>query len=109
MNKLDAFIDKERSNMLVELHQIVTDLKKELAADPLPYKENDDDDPSIDIRLCIDLSDFGGSWIFRTGHVQFDQYHSQYCGASAVTLAVDDVPALLTELTGQMGFAPYAG
>ncbi len=47
----------------------------------------DDDEPSIDVRLCIDFQDDGTpDWIIRSGDSSYDQRHSALCGASIVSL-----------------------
>lgn len=39
------------------------------------------DEDGCDVRLCV-WSD--GQWCVRSGDVQYDQSHSDYCGASSV-------------------------
>lgn len=39
----------------------------------------------IDVRLCIDFDETGEpSWIIRSGLVDYDQKHSELCGAGTV-------------------------
>lgn len=84
---LDAFIKANSQDMFEALSAIVVDLQATLMGDPAEYTEHGCDEPSIDIRLCIDIYHCreGGSWTFRTGDSSYDQRHSEYCAASSVT------------------------
>lgn len=85
MNNLDKFIKEEKHHMLRYLNELIPNLKSSIDAQPEEFKESEDDEPSIDIRLCIDLNDDGtGSWIFRTGDSSYDQQHSQYCSTTSI-------------------------
>ncbi len=70
-----------------------------MKASPKDYTEHGCDEPSIDIRLCIDerASGKGFTWIFRTGDSSYDLAHSYFCGASCITLDTK-ILDLLTEL-----------
>jgi hypothetical protein len=85
---LDSFLNSEQSHMLANLEAIVKELQKDLKLSP-------DDEPTIDIRLCVDkpneLSDRcyppnDWTWLFRVGLSDYDPYHSDYCSASCVGL-----------------------
>jgi hypothetical protein len=106
MDSLDQFINDNKNDMLADLTNIVKDLKHTLRLSPDDYLESNYDDPSIDIRLCIDITErFGIStptWGFRTGISDFDPYHSEYCAASCVTLDTDP-SKLLNKLINQLG------
>jgi hypothetical protein len=97
--KLNKFISEERENMLNDLRDIVADLKKSMRISPNEYTEYGCDEPSIDVRLCVDLSERGDSpsWIIRTGSVDFDSYHSEFCSASCIGLSTEP-EELLEEL-----------
>jgi hypothetical protein len=103
---IGTFIKNNRQGMLNNLTLVVKALQDDIKTSPLEYYADEyDEQPSIDIRLCIDLVDedlsgrFG--YIFRTGSVDFDPYHSEYCAASSVDL--DTNPnELLEELLNQV-------
>lgn len=102
--KLEAFIEANSDDMCVILADTVAELQATMAGDPDEYTDTysgDDAGPSIDVRLCIDLTRNGGTWIFRTGLVDFDPRHSQYCAASSVGLDTDP-EELLAELISQL-------
>jgi hypothetical protein len=96
--------------MLQALRYIVSDLKRTMRVDPAEFTEPGEDSPAIDVRLCIDhLDRKHPSWTFRTGSVDYDPYHSEYCGASCVTPDTD-AEELLSELISQIDNydgAPY--
>jgi hypothetical protein len=63
---------------------IERDLKRiQNSLDPVAANE---DDASIDVRLCIDVQDGDVSWIIRSGDESYDQRHSMLCGASSIQL-----------------------
>lgn len=108
--RLEAFITENRADMLQALTGIVEDLKDTMSADPAEYTDPyaDDATPCIDVRLCVDVADtgkraglIGGNWVFRTGLVDFDPRHSQYCGASSVSPDTD-AEDLLEDLLSQL-------
>lgn len=90
-----SFINKQKDLMLRSLQWVVKDLKRYLKDNPDYYVEIGED-PSIDVRLCIDE----GSWIFRTGSSCHDPYHSLICCASSVQEDTD-TEELLEELLKQ--------
>lgn len=114
---LNQFIKENRSDMLENLTDIVSDLKSQIEVNPEEYTEYGTDEPSIDIRLCIDLtksdpnapltpfftnySGRDGTWIFRTGLVDYDQRHSLYSAASSVQLDTNP-EVLLNDLINQI-------
>ena len=57
---------------LVEINQ---------SAEPDYTAVSNTNDACVDVRLCVDED---GSWIVRSGLVDYDQSHSAYCGASSV-------------------------
>lgn len=93
--KLDEIIERERVHMWNYLQILVPDTQKYLNDDNIEPGTNE---PSIDIRLCIDQD---GSWAFRTGSADYDQSHSYYCAASSIQSETgsDD---LLKELLNQL-------
>jgi len=103
MTQLDRFLEQERAEMFRDLTRIVRNLKGQMKHDLNEYIEAGTDDPSIDIRLCVDRYETKPSlppyysWCFRTGLVDFDPSHSTYCAASSVGLETD-VETLLTDL-----------
>jgi hypothetical protein len=97
MNKLELFIKENREDMLTDLTDIVKDLKEAMQSDPEEYTDYGCEDPSIDVRLCIDLDRSKDSWIIRTGSSDYDQYHSDFCAASCIGLDTD-AKKLLQEL-----------
>ena len=108
--RLEAFIAANRADMLQDLTDIVEDLKATMSADPAEYTDPyaDGETPCIDVRLCVDIAEsgkraglIGGEWIFRTGLVDFDPRHSQYCGASSVSPDTD-AEDLLEDLLSQL-------
>lgn len=100
--KLDSFIEANRSDMLTDLTDIVNDLKATMQGDPEEYTDWGSEEPSIDIRLCIDSTRRGEmTWIIRTGSSDYDQYHSDYCAALSVGLDTKS-EELLTDLINQL-------
>lgn len=95
-------LSKEKKHMLNNLVDIVSELKDMMLESPKEYTEAESDAPSIDIRLCVDND---SSWIFRTGLSDYDPYHSDYCGASCVTLetnASELLNALVDDINNQI-------
>lgn len=101
--QLDQFIESEKCRMFDCLRDIVSDLTDTMRQNPLEYTERGCDEPSIDIRLCIDVdsNDKPVSWIFRTGDSSYDQRHSRYCSALSVHLDTD-TNELLNDLINQL-------
>jgi hypothetical protein len=100
MNNLKKFVDTNRADMLADLRGIIERSKMEMRAYPKDYIEPGCENPSIDIRLCIDLENHYG-WIFRLGSSDYDPYHSEYCGGSSIqldTVAEDLLGDLLSQL-----------
>lgn len=99
---LDQFIKQEHEHMIQHLTRIIKECQENMRIDPAYYTERGSDEPSIDIRLCIDLESHGGpNWIVRIGLVDYDPYFSEYCSASCIGL--DTKPEdLLTELTDSL-------
>lgn len=100
--KLEQFLIENKTDMLTNLTEIVADLKATMVSDPEAYTECGNDEPLIDVRLCIDLGDRHHGWIFRTGLSDYDQYHSEYCAASSIGLDTN-AEKLLEELINQLG------
>ncbi len=103
LSPLEAFIKQEQVHIKRNLSIYMREFKPRLRKDPDCYRESRDDEPTIDIRLCIDASPGPDSfeWIFRTGDSSYDQRHSRYCGAGCIGIGtkVDD---LLLELIDQV-------
>lgn len=96
------FIDQNKAAMLQSLESVVKDLKATIKSDPEEFTDYGCDDPSIDVRLCIDLTPGQRlGYIFRTGLVDYDPYHSEYCASSCVTLDTN-AAKLLDELINQI-------
>lgn len=91
-----SFILSEREAIRAALHWTVLDLKRYMSSDPEEYTEHGCDEPSIDIRLCVDAD----GWIIRTGDSSFDPYHSSVCVDSCVTPDTD-TDELLNDLIEQ--------
>ena len=100
--KLQRFIEHSRDDILKDLAGIVAELKPVMESSPALYTEYGANSPSIDVRLCIDLDGArGGTWIIRIGSVDYDQRHSEYCGAASI--GVDDDPTeILNDLISQL-------
>jgi hypothetical protein len=105
--KLLKFVNQERAGMLRALEHIVKDLQRSLKADPGEYTEFGADEPTIDVRLCIDLwendpnNSSRNGWIFRTGSSDYDPYFSEYCAGLCVGLDTN-AEDLLDELINQL-------
>lgn len=102
--RLYEFIEENRVDMLQDLTDIIKSFQDDMRAGPhYFYKYDNQETPSIDIRLCIDLSTkyFATSWVFRTGLADYDLIHSYYCAASCITLETDP-SELLNELINQL-------
>lgn len=82
-NLVELTVRNDYDFMRQDLIDHIKDLQGLMKSDPKEYIEHGCDEPSIDIRLCIELD---GSWIFRTGDSSFDERHSALCGASSVQL-----------------------
>lgn len=87
-----SFIFSEREAIGRALKITVSDLKRDVE----DILESDREEPSIDVRLCIDSD----GWIIRTGDSSFDPYHSAVCAASCVT-ADTESEELLEDLIQQ--------
>lgn len=96
MKNYPKFINAERENMKRALDWIVKDLQRTIKAEPIEHTEYGCDEPTIDVRLCLDPN----GWIFRTGLVDYDPYHSEICAASCVGLETT-TEELLEELLDQ--------
>ncbi len=89
---IDQFIESKRSEMLRYLKILVRDCKGDIRRNGKAlYMVDGMDEPSIDVRLCIDHRNYNGAvdgwtWIYRTGSVDYDPVHSDFCGASAIGL-----------------------
>lgn len=95
-------LSPEKSHMLRDLKGIVSELQDTMRSDPAEYTEHGTDEPSIDIRLCVDND---SSWIFRTGLSDYDPSHSDYCAASSVQLDTDPeklLASLLDDINDQI-------
>ena len=100
--KLVQFIKDNKNDMLQELNNIIREYKKDLINNPNEYTELGCDEPTIDIRLCIDLESHGGpNWIFRIGLVDYDTYFSEYCAENCITLN-SDASGLFSDLVNQL-------
>lgn len=92
---------RERPALRRALDWVVRDLQGYIKADPKEYIEAGCDEPSIDVRLCVD----DDGWIFRTGLVDYDPYHSKACAASCVGSETDTdglLDDLLTDVLDQL-------
>lgn len=89
MNRLESFIHSNRADMLAELSYYVKDCQEHL-----------EPGTDIDVRLCIDFAGDRSTWLFRTGSVDYDQWHSTFCGASSIGLDTD-TEELLEDLINQ--------
>ena len=96
---LGSFILESREQMLEHMKWIVADLQRAMLNNTEEYTEPGCDEPSIDVRLCIDRYERNEGWrfIFRTGLSDYDPYHSYLCAGSCVTLDTDP-DELLEEL-----------
>jgi hypothetical protein len=101
--QLDEFIKDNRADILLDLTDIVASCQADIASDPELYLELGCDEPSIDVRLCIDLTERYGiaTWIIRTGLVDYDQVHSEYCAALSIG-ADTNASELLDSLINQL-------
>lgn len=101
-NNIDQFIKDNRADILTELTRLVTRLKADIEADPMEYVDYGADNPSIDVRLCVDLADSNRcyGWIVRTGLVDYDPYFSEYCSAGSVGLDTDPAKLMAELLEG---------
>jgi hypothetical protein len=82
INKVIKMIRNDYNQMINDLESI----KKMI--DPTEHSDPNDPDsiPSIDVRLCIDIDQGEPNWIIRFGLSDFDQRHSDFCGASSVNI-----------------------
>lgn len=101
LSPLEAFIKSQERYMRRDINQIVKTCIGDIKRDPKAYTERGTDDPSIDIRLCIDLEPKPSSWIFRVGLSDYDPRHSEYCGGSCIGIDTKGEDLLL-ELVDQV-------
>lgn len=105
MTKLDSFIAENRADMLADMRRIVARARENMAVSPEDYTERGADGPSIDVRLCIDIDSTlyrREGWIIRTGSVDFDPVHSQFCAAGCIGLGDDTPEDILDYLIRQL-------
>lgn len=114
LSSLESYIKQEQKHMTRALRAIVNDCKRSMAADRSLYMDSEHEEPSIDVRLCVDRYETNSNpfslvspletrfeWTFRTGDVSYDQRHSRYCAASSITLD-STVESLLVDLIDQI-------
>lgn len=95
MSWLPRFLEQERANMLEDLMFRCFHARQDMQADPKEHTDPGCDEPSIDVRLCIDRYESKPGlpehydWCFRTGLVDFDQRHSTLCVASSIGLGTE--------------------
>lgn len=100
--QLNEFIKVNKIDMLTDLNNIIREYKEDLINNPNEYTELGCDEPTIDIRLCIDLDSHGDpNWLFRIGLVDYDPYFSEYCAASCIGLD-SDASGLFSYLVNQL-------
>lgn len=101
---LEQFLNENSADILADLNAVCINLKATIESDPAAYTEHGTEEPSIDVRLCIDInhSRAGATWAIRTGSSDYDQRHSEYCAALSVKMATD-AAELLTDLISQLG------
>lgn len=89
--QLDTFIKENHAEILNDLTHIVKKSKQYLSVESSTCFKTEPNEPWIDVRLCVDLTERYGittpTWIIRTGSADYDQVHSEYCAASHVHLA----------------------
>ncbi len=96
--KLSLFLKAEFEDIVTDLTATVENLKSFVRINPEEFTEAGSDEPSIDVRLCVDEYDGlnrSFTWIIRTGDASFDQKHSPYCAASLIGL--DTEPRALAQ------------
>ena len=91
-----------RAEMLSKLTSLIEEKQNWIRTRPQDFKEFPEDVPMIDIRLCVERAAEGAfNWSFHTGPADFDQRHTRYCGAAAISLQTVPEP-LLNELLEQV-------
>ena len=97
MNKVQ-FLGQEKPHILRFITEILQENKPYMKASPEDYREDDADEPCIDIRLGIDLDDQGDyQWAIMTGDSSYDQCHYAVCAASSF-----GINAKAAELTDEL-------
>lgn len=95
MSWLPRFLEQERANMLEDLTFRCFSARQDMQRDPKEYTDPGCDEPSIDVRLCIDRHEVKPglpvhyAWCFRTGLSDFDQMHSNWCAASSIGIGTE--------------------
>jgi hypothetical protein len=60
----------------------------------------------IDVRLCLDFSNEKPVLFLRTGLVDYDEFHSEFCAANIVnkttTISYEDATPVLEELINEL-------
>lgn len=97
----DQFITNEKKYMTMVLTTLCKEIGKDIENNIGDYLDQDCQEPSIDVRLCIDIDVKTPSWIFRTGCSDYDPVHSEYCAASCIGIDENAIE-LLEELLNQL-------
>lgn len=112
---IKVFFINESENILEELELTVDACQGAMRINPEEYTEPGCDGPSVDIRLYVDwdVAREKFHWILRTGLVDYDPMHSDYCAAGSITLdtapkelfkeLVDDIKDQMYELPPETG------
>ncbi len=109
--ELNAFLAVARPEILRHLKSLVRHMIQEIKANPDLYIGDGDEEPSIDVRLCVDKPKELSSrvhppshwtWVVHTGSSDYDTYHSDYCAGSSVGIDTD-AEELVSELIGDLG------
>ena len=83
--------------MIESLEQIQSQIDPADHSDP-----NDIDSPAlIDVRLCIDFDNNEPNWIIRFGLSDYDQRHSELCGAESLGITKRDIERALESMIDQ--------
>jgi len=81
--------NSQRLNKVIEMCRkdyrfMIQDLRSIQAMIDDDCRESPDDEPSIDVRLCVDFDHDDPNWIIRYGDSSYDQRHSEMCGADMI-------------------------
>jgi hypothetical protein len=96
MNKVNSVIELGRKDYKF-LKAALSEIKKQIGGEI----------QEIDVRLCIDFDNETPSWVVRSGLSDYDQTHSELCGASSInrhSKIVNVLEDLLTQVTDQAAY-----
>lgn len=103
--RLTKYLELQYQHILHAVQEQVFRTQMELSLSPDSHCQVDGTEPSVDIRLCVDL-DPRPSWTLNIGDVSNDAYHSEFCAAGCIYLD-NSAEELTRELIDQLTDEAY--